>query len=161
LAKSRTHKIAMAGIFTAVVFLATYLLRLPAPTGYVNLGDSVILLAVVWMGKPSVIPAAVGSALADLLSYPIYTPATLIIKSAMALAAVAILKITKSHRAGRLIAFLLAELIMVAGYFLYDMLIYGSAGALVNLVGNAGQAVVSIILALLLSNIPNPTSKVQ
>jgi len=147
------------GLFCALVFAATFFLRIPAPTGYINLGDSVILLAALWMGTSAIIPAAAGSALADLFSYPLYAPATLVLKALMALCAVALMRATKGGRAGRLIAFCAAELIMIAGYFLYDCLMFHLAGALVNLPGNIVQAAAGVILGFMLTLIPNPLSQ--
>jgi len=157
--KNRTFLLALAGIFSAVVFLATFIIRIPAPTGYINLGDGVILLTAVWLGGYAVIPAAAGSALADLLSFPLYAPGTLVIKSLMALTAAGLLRVTKKKRLGRLASFIAAEAVMIAGYFIYDTLVYGFGGAVANVAGNGVQAVAGIVLGWALSMIPRPAMR--
>jgi len=156
LTKTKAYSLALAGIFTALIFIATYFLRIPASTGYIHLGDGVILLAVMWMGRTAAIPAAVGSALVDLFSFPVYAPGTLVIKTLMALTAAGMLRMTRGKRTGRAAAFVLAEAVMVAGYFLYDALLYGVGGAFANLGGNAVQAAAGVVLGLLLSALPLP-----
>jgi len=157
--KNRTFLLALAGIFSAVVFVATFIIRVPAPTGYINLGDGVILFTAVWLGGYAVIPATVGSTLADLLSFPLYAPATLVIKSLMALTAVGVLRFTKGKLVGRVVAFIMAEALMIVGYFLYDTLVYGFGGAVANVAGNGVQAVAGIVLGWALSMIPRPAMR--
>ena len=86
--KTRTQKIVVAALLAALVCVATMIVKIPSPRGYINLGDSIVLLAG-WMLSPlyGFLAAAIGSALADLLSgYGLYAPATFIIKGIMALA---------------------------------------------------------------------------
>ena len=138
-----------------MIFLATYFIQIPAPTGYINPGDGVILLASVWLGYFSAVPAALGGAMADIFSgYAIYTPGTLLIKAGMAILAVFIMRTGKDKLSVRVLAFCAAEVSMVAGYFLYDILLYGIGGAIVNISGNAVQAFVSVVLGLALSRLP-------
>lgn len=154
---NKSLKIAVAGVFTALIFLCTYFLQIPAFTGYINLGDGMVLLSAVWLGFPAIAPAAVGSALSDLFSpFPIYAPATLIIKGAMAVVTVLILRAAGDRKIARVPAFLLAEAVMVGGYFLFDRLIYGFAAAVINLGGNGIQALFGFVAGLLLSMLPNP-----
>ena len=155
-------QLALAGVFAALVFLATYILQIPAGTGYLNAGDGVILLAAVWLGYPAAIPAALGSALADIAGGDaIFAPATALIKAAMALLAVFIIRITKNKLPGRILAFCLAEAVMITGYFLYETIIYGFAGAPANIGPNALQAAAGIALGTALSTMPKPTGNIN
>ena len=138
-----------------MIFLTTYFLKIPAPTGYINPGDGIILLAAIWLGYFSAVPAALGSAAADIFSgYAVYAPGTLLIKAGMAIVAVLIMRATKGKFLGRIFAFCVAEAVMVTGYFFYDILLYGIGGAIVNVSGNAVQAFVSVILGIALSKLP-------
>jgi uncharacterized membrane protein len=77
------RKLTKISIFTALVFVATFLIRVPiaATGGYFNLGDSVIYVAALLFG-PLVggLAGGIGSAIADIIGYPIFAPGTLIIK---------------------------------------------------------------------------------
>ena len=84
----RTSRIVMTGILTSLIMVATMIIRIPVPftQGYVHLGDAVIFLAVLILGKKyGTFAAGVGSALADLLSgYAYYAPWTFVVKALMA-----------------------------------------------------------------------------
>lgn len=136
----------MAGLFAALTTVAT-LIMIPVPSmtnGYVNAGDALVILSAFLLGPGwGALAAAIGSALTDLFyGYYIYIPATFIIKGLMALTAGAILHNSgKKRLLAAILASLVAELIMLAGYFGYETLIYDFAGALGSLFGNAVQAV--------------------
>ena len=78
-------KIAVTAIFTALVCIATMMISVyvPGTKGFFNVGESMVFLSALLFG-PAVgaFAGGVGSMLADLLlGYPIYAPATLIIKA--------------------------------------------------------------------------------
>jgi len=153
--KRNITRISIAGLLAAVIFLSTYFLQIPVFTGNINLGDSVILFAVYLIGSDAIFAAAVGSMLADLLSgYAIYAPATFCIKALMVLAALPLLRSGKKIR--RIFAFCIAEAVMVLGYFLYDSLIFGLAGAIKNAGTNAVQGILAVIIGMLLSMMIKP-----
>lgn len=150
----RTLGVAVAGVFAALIFLATYLLKIPLPFGYANMGDGVILVCAFLMGPAAFFPAALGSALADLAGgYMWYIPATFVIKGLMGLLAGLLMKGEKVSVLRRLAAFVLAEIVMVGGYFLYEAMpfMYGPAAAAANIPYNCGQGAVGIVAALVLT----------
>ena len=71
----QTRALVMTGLFAALGCVATLVLQIPSPTGgYLNLGDTVVILGAYLLG-PALGAAAggVGPALADLLSgYTVY-----------------------------------------------------------------------------------------
>lgn len=80
-----TKKIVLNGVMTALVFLATIFTRIPGPIppGYINFGDTVIIIAAILLGKSSgFIAGAFGSALADVIAPGgiIFAPVTFIVK---------------------------------------------------------------------------------
>jgi uncharacterized membrane protein len=88
--KDTIRQITYGGIIAAIVLIATMVFQLPIPTpvlkGYVNFGDGVIMASAMIMGPYAAISAAIGSALADLLSsYVVFAPATFLIKGLMGL----------------------------------------------------------------------------
>jgi len=149
-------RITFAGLFSALILLATQLFKIPTGIGYANLGDGFILVGAYLLGPAAFFPAAIGSALADLLAgYPIYIPATFIIKGLMGLTAGFLLKNEKISIIRKIIAFSLAEVIMIAGYFGYESLpfMYGPAAAAGSVIPNLGQAAVGILMGMILTSI--------
>ena len=152
------HKIALCALFTALIFVATYFIAIPMPAiGYINLGDAFILIASLVLGPIGAICAGVGSALADLmLGYAIYAPATLVIKSSMAIACCFIYK-GFSKFSNRFISIaisaIVAELIMILGYLVFEWILYGFATAVVNILFNAIQGGISLVLSIVVISI--------
>jgi len=147
----RTQKIVWAGLFIALSTVATMVIRVPSPTGgYVNAGDAVVILGAFFLGPVwGAVAAGLGSALADILStYAFYAPGTLIIKALMALTAGAILSSSKKKNSlpMAILGSIVAELIMIAGYFTYESTILGLGwGAIANIPGNSVQAVFGVL----------------
>lgn len=150
--KENLRLIAICGIFAALVFIGTEL-KIPTAIGYMNLGDGVILIASYFIGPAAFFPAAIGSALGDLIAgYPVYIAPTFVIKGLMGL--VAALIMSKSHGRKvlgfllRLVAGIGAEIIMVGGYFIFEMFMYGAEAALGSVAFNLIQAGVAIVIAI-------------
>lgn len=154
--KNTTQKIAIAAMLAALTCVATMLIQIPSPLkGYINLGDGFVLLAAWILPLPYGLAAAgLGSALADLFSgYALYAPATFAIKALMAV--VACLCYTLFARklgatVSRICCAILAELVMILGYFLFEGILSGFLPSLVNVPANAVQAVAGIIIGVLL-----------
>lgn len=85
----QTQRLVLTGLMTAMVFLLTFLVKIPIPftSGYIHLGDSMIFLSVLAVGPfYGAFAAGVGSMLSDILGgYAQYAIPTLVIKSLMAL----------------------------------------------------------------------------
>lgn len=80
-----TKKVVLNGVMIALVFLATIFTRIPGPVppGYINFGDTVIMVTAILLGKNSgLIAGAFGSALADIVAPGglIFAPITFIVK---------------------------------------------------------------------------------
>ena len=159
--KSKTaYKISMSAMFTALIFVATYFIAIPMPAvGYVNLGDAFIILTSILLGPLcGAICGGVGAMLADLmLGYAIYAPATLIVKALMAIGCFFVYKaISKIFKKpfGFALASIVAEIIMILGYFLFEgLVVIGFAGAFANVLFNSIQGGLSIIVSNILLNI--------
>ncbi len=149
---NKMMRMVQTGLLTALVCAATMVIRIPTPNGgYVNIGDALVLLSGWALGPVyGFFAAGVGSALADLLwGYGAYVPGTLLVKGCMGL--VAALSLQKGGKLSLLLGGVLAELVMVGGYFLYEstLLGYGMAAA-ASIPGNAVQGAVGLVLGLLL-----------
>ena len=153
---SKTKKLVVAALMAALVCVATMIIKIPSPLkGYINLGDCVVLLAG-WLLSPvyGLVAAGLGSALADLFSgYVVYAPATFAIKALMAVVAYSCYKLfTKKAKStiSRIFSGILAEIVMILGYFLFEGILYGFVPSLVNIPANAVQAVAGIIIGVIL-----------
>ena len=149
--------IAITGVLAALTCAATMVVRVPSPSGgYMNLGDTLVLLSA-WLLGPwyGAAAAGIGSALADLIGYPLYAPATLLIKGGMAIIAGLLLRRGK----GRLLP---AEALMIVGYWVFDGILTGSLlGAAVGIPSNLMQAAFGIAAFWLLSAALGRSSAMQ
>lgn len=154
--KTRAQKIAVAAMFAALACVATMIIKIPTPfKGYVNLGDCVVLLCGSILSPAyAFLSAGIGSALADLLSgFPVYAPATFFIKGGMALIVVFFFRFIdkKGYKTTfKILPCVLAEIIMVLGYFIFEVFLYGFGPSLVNIPANAIQGVAGIIFGFTL-----------
>lgn len=154
---SKVKKLVLAALFAALATVMTMVIRIPSPMeGYVNLGDCAVLLAA-WVLGPvyGAAAAGIGSMMADILaSYAHYAPGTLIIKFAMALVSALIFKTVKSGSGykkvltAQIIGGVLAEIIMVLGYFVFCSLWLGKGmAAAASIPGNIVQGVFGLVAA--------------
>lgn len=143
-----SKNIVISSLFTAFITLLTLFPQIPiaAGSGYIHMGDAFIITAAYFIGVYGVPAAAIGSILADIISgYSIYVPATFIIKGLMAFTTYLLLR-KNNNIAGVIFAAVICEIIMSAGYFLYDTVIYGFAAAAVTLPFSLIQAGAGIII---------------
>ena len=155
--ETKTKKLVTAALFAALACVATMIIKIPSPLkGYLNIGDCIVLLCG-WMLSPvyGFVAACLGSGLADLLSgYLVYAPATFIIKGLMAL--IACYTFTLIHKSlghnlpARIVSGILAEIVMVLGYYVFEGFMYGFVASAVNIPANAIQGIVGLILGTIL-----------
>lgn len=177
-------QLAAIGLFSALVFLATAVLKIPTPTfGYIHIGDAFVLLAGFLLGPVyGGLAAGIGSSLSDLIGgYIIWIPGTFFIKFLTAYAAARVFQalqhISKKNAGphdntlrsrSAILQELIpsgvsGELIMTAGYFLYNILIVFFAGgnaqsslltaatlSLAEIPFNLAQAAIGIVICLIL-----------
>ena len=149
--KSNAKKLAYTGMFAAMIFVLTAFIRFPVPSGYVHFGDAVIYVASVLIGPWAMLAGALGEGIADLISFPQYVPATVIIKILVSLPFV-----IAGKRSERLLTLRTALMcipalaVTVLGYFIADMLI-DKTYALVDIPGNIVQAVASGVIFIIIA----------
>lgn len=154
----RMRKLVLAAMFAALSAVATMVIQIPAPTGYVNLGDAFVMMAGFTLGPVYGFAAGgLGPALADLLlGYGTYAPGTFVIKGLVAVIAAALLGVSlKKDRKPSVPRLLLctvpAELFMALGYFLYETAILKvGAGAAAAIPANLMQGLVGVAAAVVL-----------
>ncbi len=155
----KIKKIIISALFAALTFCATFVIKLPTPTGgYVHLGDSIVLLSG-WLLGPvwGALAAAVGSALSDLLGgYSTYVLPTFIIKGFVALIAWGTYSLlSKKNLVFTVISGVLGGIVTVVGYYLVEAIFlgYGFVGALVGIIPNVVQAFFGAVCAMIIMQI--------
>ena len=156
---SQLLRLVMTGVLMALACVATMVIQIPSPThGYMNLGDCVVLLSGCLLGPVyGAVAGGVGSALADLLSgYAVYVPGTLVIKAVMAALAGGLYRRSRKLLP---VGAVLAELVMIVGYWLYDGILMGSlagsaAGIPSNIIEGVFGGVCGVALVAALSRVP-------
>jgi len=144
-----TRKLMTTSMAAALIFLGTFVLKIPIITGYIHLGDGVILALSAVMGPSAILAAAIGSALCDILSgYAMYALPTAIIKGLMAF--VIIYLPLKKCKYVLIAKFVIAELLMAMLYFITDMVLSSFATALGALPMNLLQAAGGVLVGFLL-----------
>ncbi len=149
--KSKVKSLAYTGMFAAMIFVLTAFIRFPVPSGYVHFGDAIIYIASTLIGPWALIAGAIGEGIADLISYPQYVPATVIIKIFVALPfVIASKKSEKLLTVKSALMTLPAFIITVGGYYIADLLI-DKTYAVVDIPGNIVQAVASGIIFIIVA----------
>jgi len=158
----KVFNLVMTALLMGLIMLATSTFRIPSPftQGYVHLGDTMIFLGVLVLGKKNgTIAAGIGSALADIMAgYAIYAPWTLIIKGLMAFVMAVFIEAmagrtkTSFRIAGlpviEIMGMVLAGLVMAAGYCIVDGIMAGNMlSGLLGVPANIGQFAVGMVLA--------------
>ena len=153
--ESKNKMLVMTALFIALGYVATSVLMIPSPTGgYMNLGDTVVLLGAYLLGPVyGAVAGGFGPALADLLAgYGIYVPATLVIKALMGVTAALLYRALRKKIWAVILGGAVAEAIMVAGYYLFESALAGSpAAGLAGVPGNLIQAAFSVVASVLLT----------
>lgn len=146
-----SKKMIQTAILAALVTVTTMVVNIPLPgvKGYVNVGDTVVLLSGLLLGPTAgAFAGSIGSSLADLLlGYAHWAPWTFIIKGLEGfLAGWLVLRFRK----GITLATIIAATVMVGGYFLVGILYYGFGVAVLSLPGDLVQGGASVVLSLVL-----------
>ena len=151
----RTFRLVLASVFCAMVFTMTWI-AIPTPSfGNINLGDCMIILSALLLGNSyAVIASGVGAMLCDIASgYTIYAPGTFVIKALMVTVIILFGKylFKNDKQVSHIVSGAVAELVMVAGYLVYEAFVLGyGVAAVVNIPFNLVQGTVNLIVAVLL-----------
>jgi uncharacterized membrane protein len=132
--------LSLIGVFSALICLLTMVISIPIPAtqGFINIGDAGVMICGLLFG-PIIggFSGGIGSSLADiLLGYTIYAPGTLIIKGLEGFIVGIIANPKKYYKKINyrdILAVITGGLLMVYGYFLYEVFVYGYAAAVYEL----------------------------
>lgn len=164
---SKIQKLTIAALFAALTCVATFIIKIPTPGtgGYIHPGDAIVILCGIFLGPVyGGLAAGIGSALADLLGgYFIYAPVTFLIKGLVAIVVSLVYhKLSVIMKASVLrcaVSGIFSTLIVVIGYFFFEIFISGMGGALssipANIIQGASGLIISSILLPVLLKIPS------
>lgn len=152
--QTRLRLTTLTAMFAALILITTSYIKIPAPLGYIHVGDSIVYLAASILPGPfGFIAASIGGAAADLLSgYPQWAIPTAIIKALNVLPFFLIkIYLNKSNtdriiNIPNLMMLLPTTLITLTGYFVANTLLYDTGAAFAELLPNLIQAGSSAIL---------------
>lgn len=158
--KFQVKYLAITGIMAALITVMTaYICHIPVGVngGYLHFGDALIYLAATLLPTPyALAAAAIGGGMADLLTAPLWAPATIIIKILITIPFTD--KSAKIVTVRNVIATILAYLISTFGYTVAEYILFGNMPAVLvslaqNLVQSGGSAIVFIVLGLALDKV--------
>lgn len=160
----RTHVnttvIVTTAIMAAMITLMTaYICHVPTGIneGYIHFGDALIYIAAAILPAPYAMAAgAIGGGMADLLTAPVWAPATIIIKMLITIPFTN--KNTKIVNTRNVIALFIAFVISGVGYFLAEGIMFGFTTAFFvslsgSIIQSGGSAIVFLLFGLALDRI--------
>lgn len=157
---SKIRLLTYTGMFAALIaVLIAYFMHIPVGSngGYVHFGDSMIYIAAVLLPAPYAMAAgAIGGGLADLLTAPLWAPATVIIKMLIVIPFTS--KNSKLLCKRNIAAPIIALFISFIGYFLAEAILFGSFPAIIasipgSLVQSGGSAAFFYLIATVLDKL--------
>lgn len=141
-------QLALIAIMSALVTVGTLVVRIPNPMGgYFNVGDVMIFVAALTF-NPIIggIAGGLGSAIADIIGFPLFAVPTLVIKGLEGLIASLITNKKSVYR--DIIAVFVAGTEMIIGYFLVEVYLWGLGGALAEVPANIAQIAVGGLVGI-------------
>ena len=159
----QVKSIVETSVFITIVFIGVYLIKIPAPGGYVHIGDSMIFLAVLFLGtKRGALAGGIGAALSDVLGgYGVWILPTFFLKGIMALIMGTLISKKLLGLKGRslwIISATIAGIAQIAGYAVVTGILYGKAMGIASIPGLILQVAVGLVIAIVLSEALSKTS---
>jgi uncharacterized membrane protein len=141
-------QLSLMAILSALVTAGTLIVRIPNPMGgYFNVGDVMIFVAALTF-NPLVggVAGGLGSAIADIIGFPVFAVPTLVIKGLEGLLA-SLIKNKKSVFRD-VLAVVAAGAEMVIGYFLVEVYLWGIATAVLEVPANIAQVTIGGLVGI-------------
>ena len=141
-------QISLMALMSALVTVGTLIVRIPNPMGgYFNVGDVMIFVAALTF-NPLIggVAGGLGSAIADIIGFPVFAIPTLVIKGLEGLLASLITNKKNVYR--DVLAVVAAGTEMVIGYFLVELYLWGLGGALGEVPANIAQIAIGGLVGI-------------
>lgn len=159
---NKVKRICITGLMAALICVATAFIKMPTGinSGYLHFGDSMIYLAGCLLGPWASLAAAIGGALADVISgAPQWAPATAIIKAINAVPFILVVRNTnhKIITKWTVLMTVVSGLWTIGSYLVAEGLMYSFPTALTSVpfscVQALGSAIVFVIVGAILDKI--------
>lgn len=141
-------QLSLMAVMSALVTVGTLIVQIPnGMGGYFNVGDVMIFVTALTF-NPIIggLAGGLGSAIADMIGYPLFALPTLVIKGFEGL--IAGLIANKKTVFRDILAVVVAGTEMVTGYFLIEIYLYGVAGAIVEIPANIAQIAIGGLIGI-------------
>jgi uncharacterized membrane protein len=141
-------QLSLMAVMSALVTVGTLIVQIPnGMGGYFNVGDVMIFITALTF-NPIIggLAGGLGSAIADMIGYPLFALPTLVIKGFEGL--IAGLIANKKTLFRDILAVVVAGAEMVTGYFLIEIYLYGVAGAIVEIPANIAQIAIGGLIGI-------------
>lgn len=147
----KTNQLAKTALMIALVFVGTFSIRIPNPAtgGYFHMGDSMIFLGVLILGKRNgAIAGGLGGALADLMcGATIYIGPTLVIKFIMAW----IMATAIEHDVNSLLGAIGGGIFQIIAYTLVEGVLFTFPAAIAAIPGTTMQTLAGLVIFVILA----------
>ncbi len=143
---NKTKFITLSALYCALIIVVSILIKIPnGLQGYIHLGDSIILLSSLHLPLPyALITNIIASGLTDLFNgYLIYIIPSMITKGLETII------FNKLYAKNKLIAYVMAIIIMISGYFISECYLFSLQIALISLIPNIIQGVSNAFITYL------------
>lgn len=151
-----TKEITKIAMMAALVFIATYSLKVPSLHGYTHLGDCMIFISVLILGgKKGGIAGGIGASLADLIGgYMIWIVPTFFIKFVMAcIMGLFVEKFLSNVKFNWVIGACVGGLFQIIAYTVVKIPLFGMAYAIAGIYGLTLQTISGVIISILLISV--------
>lgn len=147
----QTKKITYSALMMALVFIMTFIVRIPLPTGYIHLGDVAVLLSGYILGPwAGLLAAGLGSAGADYFGgYAAYMLPSFIAKGSMAFIFGYFIR---RYPTKNLLFFAFPAIVdMALIYYVAEVIMYGNiVSPLVNVPFSLLQGTIGVVITVIL-----------
>lgn len=158
-----TRRVIIIGLLAAFCCVGTFIgVPLPflGPKTMLHLGTTAIFICAVLIGPKAAYAGAIGCALFDLFTMPVYALPTFIIKGLQGYSAGKIAYMKGNHGNNmmqNLLGFIIGSIISLGGYFLTDLILYKSLmTAALSSIGSILTSVLGILVSLVLVSVIKP-----
>ncbi|MCW4022943.1 MAG: ECF transporter S component [Candidatus Bathyarchaeota archaeon] len=141
-------QLSLMAVMSALVAVGTLIIRIPNPMGgYFNVGDVMIFVSALAF-NPLIggVAGGLGSAIADIIGFPLFALPTLVIKGLEGFIAGLIANKKSAYR--DVLAVLIAGTEMAIGYFLVEVYLWGIGAALAEVPANIAQIAVGGLIGI-------------
>lgn len=160
----RTKDLTRMAIMSALIFVATYLFKMPTIGGYTHLGDSMIFIAVLILGwKQGALAGGIGAALADFLGgYMQWIIPSFFIKLCMGMImGLMAERLFPKLKHGWIIGAIVGGIFQIGAYTLVKIPLLGLAYAISSSLTLTIQTITNIVIAVVLISFFLPTDTIK